>query len=356
MDGEAGFVGVWDVDSSGPHMRWRAGGLGRQSALALSPGGELLISGGETVDGRGGDNFVRVWYTASGDLRSTLVGHGNSVSGIVAPEHHRWAASTADDGTVRVWRYEMDIAPPNETAVAMLAGDPHGRWLATACDANLQIRDIATGAVDQVLDAGDRKIEAMAVAPDGTWLATAGQDRLITIWETATWTATHHLGPHSFWITSLAPAGSRLLLACDGSIRLWDLRSGGEAAEPEFTDLAEPLHVVAVAPGLAWFAGGGGERSSLVENPVAIRDLITGQQYVLPAHRRDISALASAPDGSWLASTGDHRVLIWQPDSTGGRSAARSTADRRGSAAASPAAAPRRGCRRVRRDARPGAG
>jgi WD40 repeat protein len=53
----------------------------------------------------------------------------------------------------------------------------------------------------------------------------------------------------------------------------------------------------------------------LVENPVAIRDLITGQQYVLPAHRRDISALASAPDGSWLASTGDHRVLIWQPDS-----------------------------------------
>jgi WD40 repeat protein/nucleoside phosphorylase len=322
MDNETGFVGVWDVDGSGPRQRWRQHGLAEQQALALAPEGDLLLSGGGTLMGGGADNFVRVWYVESGELYSTLVGHSNGVCGIVAPRHRRWTATTSNDGTVRVWRYESANAPSTDTAVAMVAGDPGGRWLATAGEGRLHVRNTTTGAVDQVLDAGDRKIETMTVAPDGSWLATGGQDRLIRIWNTATWEPERQLGPHSFWVTSLAPTHPGrvpgpgrhgTLLACDGSIRLWDVRSGSEVADPEFAGLEEPLKVVAVAPDLSWFAGGGGEMSSRAENPVVIRELSTGNRYVLPAHRRDIAALAVAPDGSWLASTGDSRVLIWDP-------------------------------------------
>jgi len=40
------------------------------------------------------------------------------------------------------------------------------------------------------------------------------------------------------------------MAACDGSIRFWNLQSGQQASEPEFTDLEEPLRLVVVAPGL----------------------------------------------------------------------------------------------------------
>ncbi|WP_433203935.1 NB-ARC domain-containing protein [Dactylosporangium sp. CS-047395] len=337
MDDASGFVAVWDFGATGPRQRWRRDGLAEQHALALAPGGELLLSGGGTLLGQGADNFVRVWYAESGELYATLVGHGNGVSGIVTPGHRRWTATTSNDGTVRVWRYESAGAPTADSAVALLAGDPGGRWLATAGapavdsavallagdpggrwlatagEERLHVRDTRTGAVERVLDGGDRRIETMAVAPDGSWLATGGQDRLVRIWDTASWEPVRELGRHAFWVTSLAPGPHGALLACDGAVRRWDVPSGAEVGEPEFAGLEEPLKVVAVAHDGSWFAAGGGEAGTRAENPVVIGVRATGARHVLPAHRRDIAALAVAPDGSWLASTGDDRVLVWEP-------------------------------------------
>jgi hypothetical protein len=69
------------------------------------------------------------------------------------------------------------------TAVAIA---PDGTWLATGSeDGPVRIWDPATGQQRAVLT-GHAVVTAVAIAPDGTWLATAGRDGSVRIWDPAT--------------------------------------------------------------------------------------------------------------------------------------------------------------------------
>jgi len=111
-------------------------------------------------------------------------------------------------------------------------------------------------------------VTALADAPDGSWLASAGYDETVRIWDPATGTATHTLTGHTDPVTALtaAPDGSWLASASsDHTVRIWDPATGTET-------------------------------------------------HTLTGHTDTVEALAAAPDGSWLASaSSDHTVRIWNP-------------------------------------------
>ncbi|MFL6147878.1 MAG: WD40 repeat domain-containing protein, partial [Pseudonocardiaceae bacterium] len=90
--------------------------------------------------------------------------------------------------------------------IAALAVAPDGSWLASAgSGGEVRIWDPATGTILRTLTGHTRGIAALAVAPDGSWLASAGDDRELRIWNPTTGAA----------LTSLRVAGqlSHLLLA-----------------------------------------------------------------------------------------------------------------------------------------------
>jgi WD40 repeat protein len=65
---------------------------------------------------------------------------------------------------------------------------PDGTWLATAStDGTARTWDAATGQPRATLTGHDGPVRALAIAPDGTWLATVGHDRTIRIWDTTAW-------------------------------------------------------------------------------------------------------------------------------------------------------------------------
>ena len=71
---------------------------------------------------------------------------------------------------------------------------------------------------------------AVAVAPDGRWLASAGGDGAVRIWDTATWQEQAKLTGHDGAVSTVAIAPNGAWLATGGSdriVRVWDAAPTG---------------------------------------------------------------------------------------------------------------------------------
>ena len=76
---------------------------------------------------------------------------------------------------------------------------------------------------------------ALAFNPDGTRIATAGEDGLTRLWDTSTGTMTAQCRGHTRKVLSVAfrPDGRRLVTAsADGTVRQWDSATGREVESP----------------------------------------------------------------------------------------------------------------------------
>ncbi len=108
------------------------------------------------------------------------------------------------------------------------------------------------------------QVYALAVAPDGTWLATASREDGIVVWELPTGKRGRVLGAKAAVPIALAAHGERLVAGCgDGTVRVWNVRRG------------------------------------LLE-------------LTLRGHTREVESVAISPQGQWLASAAfDGSVRVW---------------------------------------------
>jgi WD40 repeat protein len=113
--------------------------------------------------------------------------------------------------------------------VHAVAISPDGTWLATAGrDGTVRIWDTATGTQQATLTGHAKEVTAVAISPDGTWLATASWDETVWIWDTATGTQQATLTRHTDRVTavSISPDGTWLASASyDRTVRIWHASS-----------------------------------------------------------------------------------------------------------------------------------
>jgi len=147
---------------------------GQVNTVAFSPDGNLLASGSS-------DSAVRLWEPVTGDLKHTLNGHSGKVERVAFSPDGNLLASCGQDG-VRLW----DVATGELWCslagyLNCVAFSPDGQLLAS-CGIGMQLWDVATGQLRQKLTGHDGFLDAVAFSPDGQLLAGCGHQKKAWLW------------------------------------------------------------------------------------------------------------------------------------------------------------------------------
>ncbi len=229
---------IWDVSKvDAPRSIAVKRKANQPAPLALSPDGHLLLL-------PVADSAVAVFDADAGKELALLHGHQDIVTSIAISPDGRTAMTGSRDKTARLWDIvdpgsprNLSVLQSHSDAVNAVAFSPDGRWVATAGgnsdyeaghdDFAIRLWKVALPAAPiRLLTGHTRRIRAIAFNADGLLLASAGDDGSIRLWDTRSGDGLHTGSGGSDPILSLTfiPGTSRLLAGGqDHFIRQWDL-------------------------------------------------------------------------------------------------------------------------------------
>ena len=306
-----GSVSVYDLDRDAWLTQLPVDARG-VCALAVSPGGQFIASGGP--NGR-----IRIFDTTTRSMRDEFPAHDGVITGACFDPQGKHLFTVGIDGAVRRWPIDGEHIP-----VVIAEGLPglwdvratdDGRYLA-ACGINgtVVLWDRATGARTDLATDRHTRIPAVAFSPDGTMIAAVSTNTITYIWDTATGSPLHILSGHSFSARALAFSSDGSILATgadDRTIRLWDVHTG--AAIRTISGLPRDMFELVFDPsGRILYGVGRGPELVVVDTETG------GHLATFVRHEKSVFRVALAPDGRRIATGGEDRwINVWDLEHLG---------------------------------------
>ena len=195
------------------------------TSLALAPAGNLAATGDKSGQ-------ITLWDLAKGVQLGTLPGHlKGAVIALGFTPDSRQLVSAGRDKRVVAW----DVARRQQLSAIEVKDQPSdlhvagsGALVAIGSEGRESwLWDIKLNRLRAVKNPDD--VLAVAISPDGRMLATAGKDKRISLWDTASGRQQKILSGHTDDVRRLSfVAGSSRLVSIsdDKLVMIWDLRSG----------------------------------------------------------------------------------------------------------------------------------
>lgn len=346
--GNDGLAKILDVSTEQVvrTLEAHAGGVAR---VRFSPDGQTLSSFGF-------DGTAKTWSLASGALLWTFIGHRDAAwSGDFSPDGDR-IVTGGFDGTLRVWHghktRHLVAVPPSASDVQHAAFDPSGTMIASAhkdgsvrvWDGRQQLLhtftmaprsefdimrvvwhpngtrvlgsggqaavewDVSTGAQTQIFQDQGSRILYASYSPDGTYVASVGEDSKVVLRDAQTGVVRAALVGHEGVVTFMDfdDSGATLVTAAlDRTIRLWHVATATELRQ--LRGYRQEINTVRFSPD--------GTRLvlALKDKSAELWSVQSGEMVAkLEGHGNEIKDAVFSPDSRLVATASDDRTIkIW---------------------------------------------
>ena len=286
--GHDGTARIWDVQS-GRLLHTLAGHRERVTAATYSRDGRRILTASW-------DRSGRIWDAASGRLLRVLVGHNARINLAAFTADGQRVATAGWDQTVRLWNV---ADPPNGTDGASPALGPDGIPLSNATD----MPELPPAVLRH-----EELIQALAFSPDGAWLATAGANGMLKLWDARSGTLKARLVGHYgsvFGLDFASDSKHFVSAGSDRTVRMWNV--GVERAVAVLYGHSSHIYTAAFSPG--------GDRvvTASYDQTARIWDVRAGQPVaILQGHRRGITSASFSRQGTRIVTASeDHTARLW---------------------------------------------
>ena len=300
-------LGIWiyEVSTSRELALFRTGNI---TAIAFSPDGSLLASGGPQSN-----PAITIWDIATGEIVKTLGGEEGTVALAFSPDG-TLLASGSNYG-IDFWEWETETQTASLSwderawGLSSIAFSPDGTILAGGGWTHFSVEfwDVATATHIASLEGHTDEVESIAFSPDGTTLVSASSDHDVRLWDVAARAPIALLEGHEEWVFSVdfAPDGNTVVSGgAQGTVRLWDVPTGTPIAVLEDNE-SRWIRSVAFSPSGKFIATGA------MEGLITMWDTATENAYVFTRGHRRISKSAFSPDAETLAYAAGSTIGFW---------------------------------------------
>ena len=286
------------------------GGFSEQvSALAISPDGQTLMSGGD-------NNTIKLWQLGTNLQpvpQSTLNGNSGKVLTLTC-SGQTLASSTQgkDRSPIQIWDLNAGKLRRSlfghKKPILALAISPEGQILASGSH-KIKLWNLPTGEPLQTLFGHKKGVYSLAFGTDGQTLVSGSEDHTVKIWNPHAEQTPRVLAGHQGSVRSVAISldGQMIISGSDDqTIKLWDAQTG--KLHRTLTGHAGAVYTVAITPDGKHLITGSEDKT------IKIWEIATGELLqTLAAHRGAVGAIATSPDGQTIASASEDKTIgIWQ--------------------------------------------